>query len=314
MLSIILEYISLFIQVAAAAIAISMFKRTKFNSSWILISIGFLLMAVSRVFELWPTIYPEMEDQMQIVQRWLAFIISLVLLIGVFYIRKIFQFMRRLDEIRRETEKRVLAAVIRTEEQERQRFAKELHDGLGPLLSVIKMLVSGLDGDNQTEVNDKIKQNLRQAVDEAISGVRNISANISPHILNNFGLKDAVEAFLKRMRQGDDFKICFTTNLKEERFSYNVEVILYRVICELINNTLKHAAATGIIIDLQLEEGVLYLEYSDNGIGFDVNGVSKHEGMGLDNVRYRLQSGNGDIEIVSERGKGMRANAFIKAG
>ena len=116
------------------------------------------------------------------------------------------------------------------------------------------------------------------------------------------------------MRQGDDFKICFTTNLHEERFSYNVEVILYRVICELINNTLKHAAATGITIDLQLEEGVLYLEYSDNGIGFDVNGVSKHEGMGLNNVRYRLQSGNGDIEIVSERGKGMRANAFIKAG
>ena len=314
MLSIILEYISLFIQVAAAVIAISMFKRTKFNSSWILISIGFLLMAVSRVFELWPTIYPEMEDQMQIVQRWLAFIISLVLLIGVFYIRKIFQFMRRLDEIRRETEKRVLAAVIRTEEQERQRFAKELHDGLGPLLSVIKMLVSGLDGNNQAAVNDKIKQNLRQAVDEAVSGVRDISANISPHILNNFGLKDAVEAFIKRMRQGDDFKICFTTNLHEERFSYNVEVILYRVICELINNTLKHAAATGITIDLQLEEGVLYLEYSDNGIGFDVNGVSKHEGMGLNNVRYRLQSGNGDIEIVSERGKGMRANAFIKAG
>lgn len=84
MLSIIVEYISLFMQVAAAAIAISMFKRTKFNSSWILISIGFLLMAISRVFELWPTIYPEMEDQMQIIQRWLAFIISLVLFNGVF--------------------------------------------------------------------------------------------------------------------------------------------------------------------------------------------------------------------------------------
>ncbi|MDE5612316.1 MAG: sensor histidine kinase, partial [Odoribacter sp.] len=87
MLSVVLEYVSLFLQVLAAAVAISLFKRTKFNSSWILISIGFLLMAVSRVFELWPTIYPEMEEEMQIVQRWLAFIISLVLLVGVFYIR-----------------------------------------------------------------------------------------------------------------------------------------------------------------------------------------------------------------------------------
>ncbi len=312
MLSIIVEYISLFVQVAAAAIAISMFKRTKFNSSWILISIGFLLMAISRVFELWPTIYPEMEEQMQIIQRWLAFIISLVLLIGVFYIRKIFQFMRRLDVIRRETEKRVLAAVIKTEEQERQRFAKELHDGLGPLLSVIKMLVSGLDGNNSMEVNDKIKLNLRQAVDEAIGGVRDISANISPHILNNFGVKDAVEAFIKRLRQTENFKVCFTTNLSAERFSYNVEVVVFRVICELINNTLRHANATKVTIDLQLEEGVLYLEYSDNGIGFDVSALTGHEGMGLNNMRYRLQSGNGDIEIVSEHGKGMRANAFIR--
>ncbi|MDE6451632.1 MAG: sensor histidine kinase [Odoribacter sp.] len=312
MLSIILEYISLFLQVAAAAIAISLFKRTKFNASWILISIGFLLMAVSRVFELWPTIYPEMEDQLQIVQRWLAFIISLVLLIGVFYIRKIFQFMRRVDGIRRESEKRVLAAVIRTEEQERQRFAKELHDGLGPLLSVIKMLVSGLDGNKAPEMNDKIKLNLRQAVDEAIAGVRNISANISPHILNNFGLRDAVEAFIKRLRQSEEFTVCFTTNLTNERFGYNAEVILYRVICELINNTLRHAAASRVSIDIQLEEGCLYLEYTDNGIGFDVQTIARHDGMGLNNMRYRLQSGNGDIEIVSEHGKGMRANAYIK--
>lgn len=205
-----------------------------------------------------------------------------------------------------------MAAVIKTEEQERQRFAKELHDGLGPLLSVIKMLVSGLDGNNSMEVNDKIKLNLRQAVDEAICGVRDISANISPHILNNFGLKDAVEAFIKRLRQTENFKVCFTTNLSAERFGYNVEVVVYRVICELINNTLRHANATKVTIDLQLEEGVLYLEYSDNGIGFDVSALTGHEGMGLNNMRYRLQSGNGDIEIVSEHGKGMRANAFIR--
>lgn len=313
MLSIVLEYISLVLQVFAAAIAISLFKRTKFNSSWILISMGFLLMVVSRVFELWPTVYPEMEDQMQVIQRYLAFIISLVLLIGVFFIRKIFQFMRRLDEFRREMEKRVLAAVIRTEEQERQRFAKELHDGLGPLLSVIKMLVSGMEGNPQPEVNDKIRQTLCQAVDEAIAGVRDISANISPHILNHFGLKDAVEAFIKRLRQSENFEVRFLTNLRDERFSYNVEVIVYRVIGELLNNTLRHASAKQVSIDLQLEEGMLYLEYTDDGIGFDPASVSERDGMGLNNIRYRLQSGNGDIEFVSEKGKGMRANAFIQA-
>lgn len=312
MLSIIVVYMSLLFQVLAAGIAISLFKRTKFNSSWILISIGFILMVVSRVFELWPTIYPEMEDELLIVQRWMAFVISLLFLIGVFYIRKIFQFMRRLDELRRETEKRVLSAVIKTEEQERQHFAKELHDGLGPLLSVIKMLVSGLDVNSKSEVNEKIKQNLKLAVDEAIVGVRDISANISPHILNNFGLQDAIQSFIKHLGQNEDFAIQFTTNIKGQRFSYNVEVIMYRVVCELINNTLRHAAASKIKIDLQLEEGVLYLEYGDNGIGFDINMLDIHEGMGLNNMRYRLQSGNGDIDIVSEHGKGMRANAYLK--
>ena len=312
MFSVILEYVSLVLQIVASAIAISLFKRTKFNASWILISFGFLLIAVSRMLELWPTIYPEMEEEMSIVQRWLAFIISLVLLIGVFYIRKIFQFMRRLDELRKETETRVLAAVIRTEEQERQRFAKELHDGLGPLLSVIKMLLSGLDAKSSEETSDKIKQNLRQAVDEAITGVRDISANISPHILNNFGLKDAVEAFIKRMGQSDSFKVTFTTNLKDERFTYNAEVVLYRVICELINNTLRHANASRMMIDLQLDDSVLYLEYSDDGVGFDIEHVQRHGGMGLNNMRYRIQSVDGDIEIVSERGRGMRANAYVR--
>lgn len=312
MLSTIVVYMSLLFQVLAAGIAISLFKRTKFNSSWILISTGFILMVVSRAFELWPTIYPEMEDELLIVQRWMAFVISLLFLIGVFYIRKIFQFMRRLDELRRETEKRVLSAVIKTEEQERQHFAKELHDGLGPLLSVIKMLVSGLDVNSKSEVNEKIKQNLKLAVDEAIVGVRDISANISPHILNNFGLQDAIQSFIRHLGQNETFGIQFTTNIQGQRFAYNVEVIMYRVVCELINNTLRHAAASKIKIDLQLEEGVLYLEYSDNGIGFDVNTLDIHEGMGLNNMRYRLQSGNGDIDIVSEHGKGMRANAYLK--
>lgn len=220
--------------------------------------------------------------------------------------------MKRLDEIRRETENKVLSAVIRTEEKERQRFAKELHDGLGPLLSVVKMLLSGLDAKADPEVNEKIKQNLKQAVDEAIVSVRDISANISPHILNNFGLKDAVEAFIKRLGSAEGIEIRFTTNLGGRRFTYNVEVILYRVMCELINNTLKHAVAHNIRIDLQLREQTIYLDYSDDGIGFDVSREATEYGMGLDNILYRLKSGNGDIEIISERGKGMQAKASIK--
>lgn len=312
MLSSIVAYLSLVFQILAAGIAISLFKRTKFNASWILISTGFILMAIARLFELFPTIFPEMREILSVIQHWLDFIISLVLLIGVFYIRKIFQFLRRLEEVRRETENKVLSAVIKTEEQERQRFAKELHDGLGPLLSVVKMLVSGLEVKNDSEVNEKIKHNLKQAVDEAIISVRDISANISPHILNNFGLKEAVNSFIKKLRPAEGIDIKFTTNIESRRFGYNAEVIMYRVICELINNTLRHAEAHRVQIDLQLEENVLYLEYTDDGIGFDVNRQTTRYGMGLDNMQYRLRSGNGDLKVESQRGKGMCATAYIR--
>lgn len=292
--------------------AISLFKRTKFNAAWILISTGFFLMAIYRAIELVPSMHRGESEELYQTKVWLSFVISLAFAIGTFYIRKVFQFLRRLDGIRSETEKRVLSAVIRTEEQERQRFAKELHDGLGPLLSVIKMLLSGFNQDNTPGVNEKIKANLKQAVDEAIVGVREISANISPHILNNFGLKDAVESFIKKLRPAEGIDIVFKTNLENNRFAYNVEVIMYRVVCELLNNTLRHAGASKIHIDLQLQGGTLYLDYEDNGTGFDVRLAESDGGMGLSNMQYRLNSGNGDIKISSEPGKGMIARAFIK--
>lgn len=312
MLSTIVAYLSLFFQVLAAAVAISLFRRTKFNSSWILISAGFMLMVIARIFELFPAVFQGLGGGLSIILHWLDFIISLALLIGVFYIRKIFQFLKRLEEIRRETENKVLSAVIKTEEQEKQRFAKELHDGLGPLLSVVKMLVSGFEVKNSTEVNEKIKQNLKQAVDEAIASVRDISANISPHILNNFGLKEAVNSFIKKLQLADGMDIKFSSNLGDRRLEYNTEVIMYRVVCELINNTLRHAGANSIRISLRIEEEILYLDYSDNGIGFDVERESARYGMGVNNMHYRLKSGNGDIKIESAPGKGMKARAYIK--
>jgi len=312
MVSEIVVYLSLLFQVVAMGFAISLFKRTKFNAAWILISTGFFLMTIYRVIELLPSMRHGEYEELYQVKVWLSFVISLAFAIGVFYIRKVFQFLRRLEGIRNETEKRVVSAIIRTEEQERQRLAKELHDGLGPLLSVIKMLLSGLEPENKTDVNEKIKGNLKQAVDEAIVSVREISANISPHILNNFGLKDATESFIRKLHSAEGMDIRFTTNIADKRFSYNVEVIMYRVICELINNTLRHARASKVRIDLQLQQDKLLLEYKDNGVGFDVQQVEEHEGMGLSNMRYRLNSGNGDIKITSESGKGMCANAFIK--
>ncbi|MDR0765321.1 MAG: sensor histidine kinase [Odoribacteraceae bacterium] len=301
----VIVYLSLLCQVIAAGYAAGLVRKTKFNVSWIMFSAGFFLVAVYRVFELFLLAGVELHT----VRIWLSFVISLVFTVGIFYTRKLFQFLRRMEELRDETEKRVLSAVIHAEEQERSRFSKELHDGIGPLLSVAKMLLSGLDA--PAAAGDEIKRNLRQVVDEAIDSVREISANISPRVLNDFGLEEAISSFIKKLSVAASIDIRFRGDTGGARFPYNVEVIMYRVTCELVNNTIRHAGASVARLRLYRDGDTLRLDYEDNGRGFDPTTVDA--GTGLRNMRYRLKSGNGDILFTGAPGEGMKATAYIHA-
>jgi len=305
-------YISVLLHIVAAVFAVSLVKKTKYNASWILISAGFGMIAVYRSIDLFPILIEEKGELIILIQKWLGLLISLVLVVGVFYIRKIFKFLRDLDLIRDRSENKVLSAIIRTEENERKRFAKDVHDGLGPLLSVIKMLVSGIKDTNTSDVNTKIVKNTRQVVDEAIETIREISTNLSPHTLNSFGLKVALESFINKLKLVKDIEVRFVSNIGKERFNYNVEVIMYRIVCELINNTLKHADARIININILKESSVLKLEYSDDGKGFvEELSVINNNGMGLDNMINRLKSVKGDIRIESTPGEGMSAYVLM---
>lgn len=294
--------------IITACIAFSLVKKTKYNASWILITIGFTFIALYRSIDLFPILIQQKGEVITLIQRWLGFVISLVLVIGVFYIRKIFKFLKDLDLIRERSEQKLLSAVIRTEENERKRFAKELHDGIGPLLSVAKMLLSGISYDKTSDMNTKIVDNTSQVIDEAIVTVREISASLSPHTLNHFGLKIALESLINKLKPVKKLTFNFETNIGKSRINYNIEVIIYRVLCELINNTIKHADATLVNIVLNLDKPILHIEYSDNGIGFNSSSNSIiSNGIGLDNIINRLESVNGDIELQSDEGKGMKA-------
>lgn len=307
----IVTYFSFLLHIVAAIISISLVKKTKYNASWILISLGFVLIAIYRSLDLFPIFSEDNSEVLIVYQRWLGLVLSIVLVVGVSYIRKIFKFLRDLDVVRKRSEKRVLYAIIKTEENERKRFAKELHDGLGPLLSVAKMLISGINSKNKPNVNAKITANAKQVVDEAIETIREISTNLSPHVLDNFGLKTAINSFINKLKLVKTIDIVLETNLHNERFNYNVEVILYRVVCELINNTLKHADASEIFVKLNKDDNLLVLKYEDNGVGFDeFLDIGGSYGMGFDNMENRLKSVNGTIEFDSSPGEGM--NAFVE--
>lgn len=307
----ILLIISIVLQFIAAFAAIRLTRVTKYNFSWILFTIALSVMAFLRFGE-----------YIQITQAkewrlppdffvWLGIATSLCFAVGLLLVQKIFKYIASVEAQRRLSEKRILNAVIRTEESERQRFSKDLHDGLGPLLSSAKLSLSALGTTDQNEKSQKILSNANMVIDEAIRSLREVSNNLSPHILNNFGVSRAVSNFINRLVVMPDMKIKYTTNLAAERFDMDVEVILYRVICELINNSIRHSGATEIRVDLNYSNRVISVEYSDNGCGFDVS-YARDKGMGFSNITSRISTLKGHFDVNSEKGKGMNANIKIE--
>ncbi|MBI9068928.1 MAG: sensor histidine kinase [Salinivirgaceae bacterium] len=302
--------LSVILQFGASFIALSLIRRTKYNISWVLITISFLLMAIRRLIELIEIFSADKVSESPL-SSWIAIIISTFIFIGTIYIRRIFDFQRRIDELRKENELRVLSAIIRTEEKERREFAKEIHDGLGPILSAIKMSSSAISESILTDANKKIVTNVDKAIDEAITSVKEISNKLSPHLLERFGLDKAIKSFKDNIVGASLINITYSSNLNNNRYDYNTEVILYRVVCELLSNTLKYASAKTVNISLFDNSNALDLIYVDDGIGFNIPNIQT-KGMGLFNVRSRINSLNGTIEMHSEPNEGFLLKASVK--
>ncbi len=306
----ILLIIAILVQTIATVYALKLVRATKYNSVWILFIIGFSMLSVERFIQLL------MIDGHPVPRHFMAdigFIISICLSIGVMYAHKLFKYIDRLNYQRQLWNRRILTAVLRTEEKARSTFSKELHDGLGPLLSSAKMSLSALAREEQDPARRELLGNTSSVIEEAIRSLREISNNLSPHVLNDFGLARGVRNFIDKSAAMHGIEIRFTTNLRNERFEEDVEVIFYRVICELVNNSLKHAGCTQIELMLTHSAHSLALDYHDNGCGFRPEAVMDF-GMGLSNISSRINSLGGTFDLDTKPGHGMRTSIRIDLG
>ena len=301
--------LAVIVQFIAFIITISLIPKTKFSIAWISISVGFLLMAVRRLVEVFYFFREIPTDKATIVNSWIAVIISLAMLLSSFYIRKIFEVLNRIHQLRKESEAKLLSAIISTEEKERKHFAKELHDGLGPVLSSAKMTISAIDKKNIEEKNTGLLDKVEKLVDNAILTTKEISNHLTPHVLARYGLKKAIETFIRNAMISEMIQISLSDNIDKKRYKESVEVVLYRIFCELINNTQRHAFASKIAISLTDDNKNIELKYEDNGVGFD----SSHEkyGMGLTNIVSRVKALHGTIELISSPQKGFSAHIAL---
>ena len=203
--------------------------------------------------------------------------------------------------------RKILNAVIDTQEKERKRFAEDLHDGLGPLLSSIKIYLNLISAKKTDDLEKQdLVQYTNELIDESIRSTKEISNNLMPSLLNDFGMLVAVKSFCKKINMTGLLAVEINAVNCEKRFDQHIEINLYRIILELINNTMKHAQARNIFINLEKHNQKVFLTFTDNGIGFNINAIKskQYSGMGINNIFSRVESLQGLCEYHSEPDKG----------
>lgn len=213
---------------------------------------------------------------------------------------------------RLKSEQTLQNAVFKSEQNERIRIARDLHDSIGQKLALQKMMISKLISESaENERNELI--NASGLIDDTITEVRTISHNLIPAELN-LGLLKAIEDTAERIRFAGNVEVELNSNaiqLKEEELPIEQQITVYRIVQEILNNLLKHARATRINIDLNRIKNQLFVSIKDNGVGFDTRNLVADEGLGWKNINARVRFLSGELNIQSHNSEGTTVKIII---
>lgn len=248
-------------------------------------------------------------------ENWLYAFSILLLLVLVLALIIIFRTRSRNASERNrlllESKQQSLVAVFDATESERQRIAKDLHDGIGQQMSGVKLAWSKLEEElskTSPEYAQRIKK-LSKLLDQSANDLRTISHEMMPRVLTEMGLIEAIQDMLDKSLSFSDIHYSFDHYNLEGRLPKNIEVALFRVCQELINNILKHSGATKVSVQLFRNKDQVILMVEDNGNGLSVSGSS--DGHGFTNIRSRLDVINGSFSFEPSFEKGMVATIRV---
>lgn len=200
----------------------------------------------------------------------------------------------------------LLNSIIKSQEEERVRISKDLHDHVGSALSTLRLMVSrlskpGIDGENVKSVAEEA----RKGIDGIIEDVRNVSHSLSPAGLELWGFHEALEAYCEKTAASAGLNIAVQdeTGGILQGLSFDDALSLFRVMQELMNNTIKHAKANVVRISTTASESEVVIAYSDDGVGVDIDAQAR-PGIGIYNMANRLSMINATYELKSGKGKG----------
>ena len=204
-----------------------------------------------------------------------------------------------------EQEKKLLAmsSMIEGQEEERMRIARDLHDGLGGLLSTIKTRFSTISAEIDALESMDVYKKVDDLINTASEEVRRISHNMAPQAIRLGHLKDALQDLASQLRH-PGLNVHFEWTGDEDELPENVSIMLYRIAQELANNVVKHAGAQHLMVQVNRYTDQINLIVEDDGKGFDVEEALRSDGLGMKSVRSRIAYMNGEIDIHSNPGRG----------
>lgn len=208
---------------------------------------------------------------------------------------------QQMQEVIRKSELQSIHTMLETQETERKRIAQDLHDRLGSMLSTVK-LQFGHFSPKANEDKERYSK-VSHLLDDAVEEIRQVSHNLVSGVLSTFGLVPALKDLIQALKESSALAIELQVHGMNERMDSELEINLYRILQELFNNTIRHAKAGRVDIELSRHPNELTLIYSDNGTGFDTQNL-KQSGMGLKNLYSRVDKLGGSLHIDSGKGNG----------
>jgi signal transduction histidine kinase len=220
---------------------------------------------------------------------------------------------QRIRELEKDKQLVAVDSMLRGQEEERSRLAKDLHDGLGGLLSGVKFSLSNMkDNLMITPDNMAVFERSLDMIDTSIRELRRVAHNMMPEMLTKFGLDEALKEYCNTINATNLVSLKYQSIGMDTRVEKSSEIIIYRIIQELLNNILKHAAATEAMVQLIKEEDRFSIIVEDNGKGFDTALLKNKKGAGLTSIQSRVDYLKGRLDIHSEQGKGTLVNIELK--
>ncbi len=212
---------------------------------------------------------------------------------------------QKIRELEKDRQLIAVDSMLKGQEEERSRMAKDLHDGLGGMLSGVKLSLGAMKGNIiLSEANTRLFASVLDQLDHSINEMRRVAHNMMPEALVKLGLQQAVQDYCDGLNESNNLKFNTQFYGLEKRLDTATEIVVYRIVQELLNNVVKHADASEVLVQLMRHEKNLNITIEDNGRGFIVNEVDSKRSVGLNNVRSRVDYLKGQLDVKSTPGAG----------